>query len=128
MKNVLIVDDDQIFNFLSTKILRRIGIISEIRTALNGRQAMELINKSGPETTPDIILLDLNMPVMDGFGFLEAFGNLPNTKRVNTQIIIVSSSQDPHDIKRARELGAAQYLSKPLTEHSLRTALAIQQQ
>jgi CheY-like chemotaxis protein len=126
MKNVLIVDDDEIFNFLSTKTLQRMGVAKEIHTALNGKEAMDLINNyfQGTISLPDVILLDLNMPVMDGFGFLEAFKKLTMPKKENIRIIVVSSSQDAHDVQRAKDLGAWHYIFKPLTEENLRIALA----
>jgi CheY-like chemotaxis protein len=125
MKRVLLVDDDQIFNFLSSKILQKIGIAGEVQTALNGRAALDLINSGYEESaaSPDLILLDLNMPIMDGFGFLEAFKNLSIPNKDQIRVVVVSSSQDPRDIQRARDLGVTRYLSKPLTEHSLRAIL-----
>jgi CheY-like chemotaxis protein len=124
-KNVLVVDDDQIFNFLSTKTLQKMGITSEINTALNGKEAIDLLNGHYHRalSAPDVILLDLNMPIMDGFGFLEAFKTLQIPSKEKIRIIIVSSSMDPSDIRRAKELGADDYLSKPLTEQTLRAAL-----
>ena len=76
--NVLLVDDDRIFNLLSKKTLGNMDFIEEIHTALNGQEAIDLINDyfQGAKTLPDIILLDLNMPIMDGFGFIEAFKKL----------------------------------------------------
>lgn len=126
MKNVLVVDDDEIFNFLSKKTLQKMGVAKEIHTALNGRDALDLFNNyfQGTLTAPDVILLDLNMPVLDGFGFLEAFKKLRIPNKENIKIIVVSSSQDPNDIRRSKELGAAEYISKPLTESTLRQALA----
>lgn len=125
MKNVLLVDDDQIFNFLSTKTLERMGLANEIHVALNGKEALQLLNNyyQGSMSVPDVILLDLNMPIMDGFGFLEAFKRLSLPKMDRIKIVIVSSSQDPRDIQRARELGVEHYLSKPLTEEKLRAVL-----
>lgn len=102
------------------------GVAKDVHTALNGREALDLLNNyyQGSVAAPDVILLDLNMPILDGFGFMEAFKKLkfPNKERI--KIIVVSSSQDPKDISRSKELGASQYLSKPLTEESLRIALS----
>jgi CheY-like chemotaxis protein len=125
MKNVLLVDDDQIFNFLSTKILERMGVADDIHVALNGEEALALLNGyyQGTMSVPDVILLDLNMPIMDGFGFLEAFKRLSLPKMDRIKIVIVSSSQDPRDIEKARALGVDYYLSKPLTEEKLRDVL-----
>jgi CheY-like chemotaxis protein len=125
MKNVLLVDDDKIFNFLSEKTLQRMGAVNEIHSALNGKEAIDLLNDyfQGSRAMPDIIFLDLNMPIMDGFGFIEAFRklNIPNKEKV--RIVIVTSSQDPKDMERARGMGIQHYLTKPITEEKLRTAL-----
>lgn len=124
-KSVLLVDDDQVFNLLNQKTLQLLDLATEIYTARNGKEALDLINDyyRGAKTIPEIILLDLNMPIMDGFSFIEAFQKLevPNKERV--LIIIVTSSRDPKDLKRAKELGITSYLSKPLTEQDLRVAL-----
>lgn len=122
MKKVLLVDDDNICNFLSAKTLERIGYGESVHTALNGRQAIDTYLQ-GAEPLPDIILLDLNMPVMDGFTFLETLRemNLPNKEQI--KIIIVSSSESPEDIDRARRLGVRQYLIKPVEPGLLREAL-----
>ncbi len=124
-KSVLLVDDDQVFNLLNQKTLQLLDLADEIHTARNGKEALDLINDyyRGARTIPEVILLDLNMPIMDGFGFIEAFQKLevPNKERV--LIIIVTSSRDPKDLKRAKDLGITVYLSKPLTEQDLRVAL-----
>jgi CheY-like chemotaxis protein len=125
MKNVLLVDDDSVFNFLNTKMLHRIGVTSDIDVALNGEQAIKLFNGyfGGSKPLPDIILLDLNMPIMDGFSFLQAFRGLNLTNKDHVKIIVVSSSDNPSDIRRAKELGACEHLTKPLDEQSLTRAL-----
>jgi len=123
-KNVLLVDDDYIFNFLSQSILERIGITNEVYTALNGKEALGLLsNGTQRRFIPDVILLDLNMPIMDGFTFLEAFKklNLPDKEKVT--IIVVTSSEDPDDIMKARRMGVDHYIPKPVTEKDLRQAL-----
>lgn len=125
MKNVLLVDDDDIFNFLNAKTLQSLGFVNDIHTALNGKQAIDLFNDyfGGSKPLPDIILLDLNMPIMDGFGFLEAFRRLDLPGKDQVKVVIVTSSDSPDDIKRAKDLGVSQYLTKPLEAASLRKAL-----
>ncbi len=124
-KNVLLVDDDQIFNLLNQKTLQMLGIVGEIHIARNGSEALELINQYyiGSRALPEVILLDLNMPIMDGFGFIEAFHrlNIPNIEK--TLIIVVTSSDNPNDLRRAKELGITNYLTKPLSETELRQVL-----
>ena len=125
MKNVLLVDDDDIFNFLNAKTLQSLGFVNDIHTALNGKQAIDLFNDyfGGSKPLPDIILLDLNMPIMDGFSFLEAFRRLDLPGKDQVRVVIVTSSDSPNDIKRAKDLGVNQYLTKPLEAESLRKAL-----
>src|SRR5688500_11273587 len=112
MKNILLVDDDDIFNFLNTKILQRSGMASEIHTALNGQEALDLLNTYYMSTAalPDVILLDLNMPVMDGFTFLEAFKKIKLPRKEQVNIIIVTSSDNPRDMARAKQMGITHYL------------------
>lgn len=126
MKNILLVDDDNIFNFLNTKLLRWSGIANEIHTAENGAEALDLLNNyfSGAASLPDVILLDLNMPVMDGFSFLSAFQKLNLPRKESVTIIIVTSSNDPKDKARAQALGITKFLTKPLSEEMLLEALA----
>jgi CheY-like chemotaxis protein len=123
--NVLLVDDDRIFNLLSKKALGRIGAVQEVHTAINGKEAIDLINDyfQGSKTLPDIILLDLNMPIMDGYSFIEAFRKLNVQGREKVKIIVVTSSQDPKDIERVRALGITEYLTKPVSEKDLWSAL-----
>lgn len=124
-KNILLIDDDQIFNFLSTKVLQRLGITEGIHTAANGRDALDLIKEcfTSKENFPDVIFLDINMPIMDGFGFLEAFKKIATPLKEKVVIAIVTSSQDSNDIRRAKELGITHYLTKPISEKTLRPVL-----
>jgi CheY-like chemotaxis protein len=125
MKNVLLVDDDDIFNFINKKTIQKLGLASEIHTVMNGQDAINLINEYFQKSLmiPDIILLDINMPIMDGFGFIEAFNklSLPGIEKV--KIIIVSSSDNPDDIDRAKKLGVSQFLTKPISHLQLMEAL-----
>lgn len=127
MKNVLLVDDDSICNFLSTKLLQQAGIADEINVAVNCREALDLLSNhySGTAKLPDVILLDLNMPVMDGFGFLEAFNRLNLPRKEDVSVVIVSSSQNADDMLRAKEMGITRYLTKPLSRESLLSALEV---
>jgi CheY-like chemotaxis protein len=127
MKNVLLVDDDRTAQFLGQVLLRKCGVTGDqVHTANNGQHALELLSDcSVGNVSPDLILLDLNMPILDGFGFLEAFRLLNNSQKRNVKIIVLSSSCDPRDEKRAMELGASLYLPKPLGEKSLMEILTV---
>ena len=121
MKTILLVDDDEISIFIITKLLESSGLAREIHAVGNGQVALDLIASTfgGTSFLPDLILLDLNMPVMDGFRFLEAFKKLRLPNKENVKIIIVTSSEDPCDLWRAKEMGISGYLTKPLSREAL---------
>lgn len=120
-KRVLLVDDDKICNFITEATLNRLGIAKEIHSALNGKEALDLINDyfTGDRAIPDIILLDLNMLIMDGFQFIEAFKRLDYQKKEKVLIVVLTSSENPEDIIKAKKLGVDHYLTKPLNEAKL---------
>ena len=125
MKTVLLVDDDHICHFLMRKALMNLGSATEIVSVLNGQQAIDLITdyKTNSRNLPEVIFLDINMPVMDGFVFLEVYNNLELVDKQNVKIIIVSSSNDPNDKFRAQALGVKDFLFKPVDEDKLRSVL-----
>lgn len=125
MINALLVDDDQISNLVNRKVLERTGQFGEISTALNGKEALWVLQRitQDKNALPNIILLDLNMPIMDGFTFLEEFEKLEIDHKEDIKVVILSSSNNPEDIKKAKQLGVHQYLTKPVTEKSLNLIL-----
>jgi CheY-like chemotaxis protein len=119
MKRVLLVDDDPTCNFLCTKFLETLDSSIESSFALNGKQALDLLVDYKRHPLPDVILLDLNMPVMNGFEFLNAFRDLRIPGQSKVQIVILSSSDDPVDIRKAGEMGIHHYITKPISADKL---------
>jgi CheY-like chemotaxis protein len=121
-KNILLIDDDKIFNFLSEKTISSLGLANEIHFAANGRQALELLERSrtGDIQKPDIIFLDLNMPIMNGYEFFEAFLAMDLPKKHLITIVILTSSADPADLQKAKELGIKYYFNKPLSKEEIK--------
>ena len=124
-KKILLVDDDEIFNFISTKTLQKLGLAQDIHCALNGQDALTLINDyfAHSRSMPDIILLDLNMPVLDGFGFIEAIKKMNLAGLDKVKIIVITSSQSPRDIERVKQMGIKHYLTKPISQEDLLAAI-----
>jgi CheY-like chemotaxis protein len=120
MKNVLLVDDDSICNFLNKKTLQSTGRVKSVETVSNGQEAIRLfqsyLDRNRP--FPDIVLLDINMPIMDGFEFLEAFNEMTLPGKGKIKVIIVSSSNDRDEVTKAKSLGAWRYVNKPLSFHA----------
>lgn len=119
MKKVLIVDDDPIFNFLHARMLAIGSLAETVESALNGRQALEIL-QNNRHALPEVILLDLTMPEMDGFGFLQAVKELNIPGIENISIVVITSSINPKDSERVRALGVSHYLVKPISLDILR--------
>lgn len=123
--NLLIIDDDSISNFATTRVAESSGIFSQVRVATSGKDALAVFAQVclGTAAVPDVVLVDLNMPVMSGFDFIEALNGLsfPNKERV--AIVIHTASENSLDIQRARNLGIDHYLIKSLKPTALQTAI-----
>lgn len=111
-----IVDDDPLYNFGTKKILEFTAFSDEVSYFLNGEDALKDLNKRIQEGAPlpDIILLDINMPIMNGWEFLEQVSNTEFTHPI--KIFMVSSSINQDEIDRANSYPlVAEYIVKPLT-------------
>lgn len=121
---VLLIDDDDIINFLNRKLIEKSEIAENVRVLKNGLEGINYFSLLCQlDACPELIFLDLNMPIMNGFQFLEACRELPYKSKVNTKIIVLSSSEDPNDIKKAHALGCDDYLSKPLNKVQIKRVM-----
>jgi CheY-like chemotaxis protein len=117
---VCIIDDDPIYVFTASKTLRSLALCEEILVYTDGKEAFtglsQLIAENGQ--LPDIILLDINMPVWDGWDFLNEFSKVKAGRKI--PIFIVSSSDHPDDLDRAGKNEAVRsVITKPLTKEML---------
>ena len=122
LKTLTLVDDDDIFVFLTTKIIEQTNLVDLIKVFGNGLDAINFLkeNKNNVDALPDIILLDLNMPIMNGWQFLEEYNKLNPTIGKKITIYICSSSISPDDITRAKTISeVSDYIIKPITEDKL---------
>jgi CheY-like chemotaxis protein len=122
----LLVDDDQTTNYLNQLLLKRLSVTDKILVALNGQEALDLLLIHCQQATPDcpaLILLDVKMPVMDGFAFLEAYNRLPLAEKNAIIIVMLTTSLHPQDVDRMQKLNIAGFLNKPLTENKINDVL-----
>ena len=101
---ILVVEDDKALNDAYSTILKSAGY--DTRTAFNGKEALEMV----VEQDPDIIFLDLRMPVIDGIGFLKKYQ--PTKKHKHVKIIVFSNYDMQKEVDEAYELGAERYVLK----------------
>lgn len=120
-KNTIwIIDDDQIYLFVAKKMLHLAGFTGDIEEFKNGKAAFQALSNvmENGHTLPDLILLDINMPVWDGWDFLD---HLLETEYGNdATVYIVSSSQNPEDIHKAEEYSVIEdFIVKPIDKKEL---------
>ncbi len=125
---ILLVDDDPTTNFLNQHLLRRLDAADRVLVAADGADALtQLVDHCTPPTPncPALILLDVNMPGLNGIQFLEAYRHLPlATAPVRPVLVMLSTSLHPRDVARVEALGlVAEFLVKPLTADKLRGVL-----
>ncbi|MDG4715336.1 response regulator [Winogradskyella marincola] len=122
IKTLTLVDDDDIFVFLTTKIIEQTNLVDLIKVFGNGLDAINFLkeNKNNVDALPEIILLDLSMPIMNGWQFLEKYNKLNPTIGKKITIYICSSSISPDDITRAKTISeVSDYIIKPITKDKL---------
>jgi CheY-like chemotaxis protein len=124
LNTILLIDDDFTTNYLHKKIISKSQIDSSIEVANNGKEGIDKLLALN-EIIKDknaliLIFLDLNMPVMDGWDFLEIFKEIQPKLNFTTNLFIVSSSINPDDAERAKkDYNVLDYFSKPLTVATL---------
>ncbi|MDT0645601.1 response regulator [Zunongwangia sp. F260] len=114
-----IIDDDKIYVNLVKKIIEIKQLSENLLIYKNGKEAMDhfkyILGNMSEERLPEIIFLDLNMPVMDGWEFLNEFVKIKNNFNKKITLYVVSSSIDPRDLERAKSINmVTDYLIKPI--------------
>lgn len=122
----LLVDDDQTTNYLNQLLLKRLDVTDKLLVALNGQEALKLLDVHCHEASlecPMLILLDVKMPVMNGFEFLEAYAQLSLPNKQAIIIVVLTTSLHPQDVSRLETLDIAGFLNKPLTREKVDSIL-----
>ncbi len=129
LKCVLLIDDDEPTNFVNQLVVEETGCADKIVKAESGQKALDYIASvaSQPDAQPDLIFLDINMPAMNGWEFLDRYENLPEAQKCAKLVIMLTTSQNPDDRKRASEISNVNdFISKPLTGETLQKIIQTQ--
>jgi CheY-like chemotaxis protein len=123
LKCILLIDDDDVTNFLHKSLLEELKLAEKIIVKNNGLEGLKYIESVSNNGTPDIILVDLKMPVMDGFEFMQEYQklNLPNDKR--SRLVALTTSSNPNDVKQINDIGIDGFLNKPLNKPKIELIL-----
>lgn len=129
LNKILLVDDDSTSNFLTQMILEDLQVTDAIIVKKNGQEALDYINEiclQKNEDCPELIFLDINMPIMDGFELLDELQRLNKLHNPDNPITVVllTTSNNPKDIEKAKTYDITYYIEKPLTEDSIRHLLS----
>lgn len=118
----MLIDDDKHDNFFHERVIRKAGIAEQIVPLTKPEKALEYLEKSpsGEGLTPELIFLDINMPRIDGWAFIDSYKDLQNSSLKHTKVVILTTSIDPEEQFRAEtDPHIAGFQTKPLTAEML---------
>ncbi len=128
---VLLIDDDFATNFINKTIINKEGVAEHIQVVLNGKEALDYITNQGKFESeesfpkPQLVFLDINMPVMDGWEFIQEYQKLSPEIKENIIIVMLTSSLNPDDKSKADTFAEiADFRNKILTVEVLKNVLA----
>lgn len=125
LNSILLVEDDSITNFINERLLKKLDIANEIKIALNGYDAIKYVEEriQTEGDCPQLIFLDINMPVMDGFEFLNEFKQLDFSGKENVVIVVLTTSTNLKDIEKLKNSGNTDFVNKPLTKEKVKEVM-----
>ncbi|WP_210462745.1 MULTISPECIES: response regulator [Rufibacter] len=124
---IMLVDDDDTTNFVNKRLLTKLGVAKEILIKKNGAEALEYLQNSAQsgQAYPDLIFLDIKMPVMDGFSFLDEYHNQALSQFGSMIILMLTSSASFYDLERLKGYESVKkHFSKALTESDVKEIMA----
>jgi CheY-like chemotaxis protein len=123
VQRAFIIDDDEVYIYAIKRLIKIQNLCDEVIVFTDGKQAVDYLEEHQNDGTPmpDVIMIDVNMPVLDGWGFIDAFQKMDLNLSNKTKLFMVSSSIDPRDVKKAKEIQLIiKYIFKPITFDELK--------
>ncbi|KUG09420.1 response regulator [Solirubrum puertoriconensis] len=126
LNQVVLIDDNETTSFLNNRLLQRLDLAENILLFTNAEQAFNQLWGKGAaagDAKPELVFVDLKMPGMDGFEFLNQYSQLPAEVREKTVMAVLTTSMHSADTSRVSQYEGVEYLAKPLTEEKMRMLL-----
>ena len=121
---ILLVDDEPATNYANERLLSHLGVADEVLSVTSGEEALILLHQD-PPFEPTLLLLDVNMPGLNGMEFAEAFQQLPASQQAATRIVLLTGGMASRDLLRLEELPITGLVIKPLTREKIDTLLQL---
>lgn len=123
LNHIVLVDDNETTSFLNNRLLGRLAIADKISTFSRADEAFEMLWSNTASPAPDLVFVDLKMPGVSGFEFLELYNALPQLVQDKTVMAVLTTSMHGADTARVAKYPNVEYLTKPLTEEKMRKLL-----
>ncbi|MGI4866326.1 MAG: response regulator [Janthinobacterium lividum] len=127
LNHIVLVDDNETTSFLNNRLLGRLALAGKVSTFSRAEEAYRFLwsdAQATAEPTVDLVFVDLKMPGMSGFEFLEQYNQLPAAVQERTVVAVLTTSMHAADTARVAQYPNVEYLTKPLTEEKLQRLLA----
>ncbi|MGI4875157.1 MAG: response regulator [Janthinobacterium lividum] len=126
LSHIVLVDDNETTSFLNNRLLSRLAVARQVSTFSRADEAFDYVWQNGQPTEPtaDLVFVDLKMPGVTGFDFIERYSQLPAAVQERTVVAVLTTSMHSADTTRVAQYPNIEYLTKPLTEEKMQILLA----
>ena len=130
LNHIVLIEDNETTSFLNNRLLSRLGVARKVSSFSKADEALSFLwgtaaaSPAEAQPVPDLVFVDLKMPGMSGFDFLERYSQLPTEAQARTVVAVLTTSMHGADTARVAQYPNVEYLTKPLTEEKMQRLLA----